>query len=141
MKLKFALCTVTVAATVLVGIKYYSSPRDYDECILSTLRSSSSHSVAALSMVRSSCKQKFPIEFDFDALAVRASTAKWSEVAQGKQYQILPEEQKKEGRSSYFDVVVKPLVHPDFIQEAAVLFEIHARRIEQQRQPSQKNDK
>lgn len=102
----------------------------YDDCILENIGSITS--TAILATLKNSCKQKYPMTFDFSEIAREAGSLDWSEVIAHPAYEKLSPQDRESARNQYFTDVIKPQVHPDFIDEAKERFNDWRRRIENQ---------
>jgi len=92
----------------------------YEDCILKNIeKAKTPESVKA---VKQACKEKFPKIFNFQKIAKEAGVKSYQEVIETPEYINLTEEEKKEAQLQYFQEVVAPLVHPDFVQEAKLQF-------------------
>jgi len=72
--------------------------------------------------VKQACKKKFRKIFDFQQIAKEAGVKDWQEVKINPEYIILTGGEKEKVQSQYFQDVIMPYVHPDFVQEAKLQF-------------------
>lgn len=96
----------------------------YDDCIIDNINESSNEKVVEI--IKTSCKKKFPVIFDFEEIAKKANVITWKEVAISDRYKKLSDEEKVELRESYFVHVIEERVHPDFKAEAKTNFVSYA---------------
>ena len=113
---------------LLVACSRTEAPKTYEDCILTYMQGAKTP--PALAMVKQACKDKFPVTFDFDQLARSASVPTWSAIAVKPDFTKLSREEKTETRSAYYDEVLRPKIHPDFVEEGRAQFQAHWRKTE-----------
>lgn len=106
----------------------------YEDCILKNIEKAKTPE--AVKAVTQACKKKFPKTFDFEHIAKEAGVKSWQEVAINPEYIILTKEGKKVAQSFYFEDVIEPYIHPDFVQEAKLQFLKYARSVEDLSSPN-----
>lgn len=113
---------------LLAGCSKEEQVMTYEDCLLESGRQA--RLAEALATMKLACKGKFPKVFDFDEIASRAEVAKWLMVATKPEFHALDEAARSEARGQYFEDVVRPRVHPDYVEDARVQFDAFSRRIE-----------
>jgi hypothetical protein len=103
-------------------------PDNYDDCVLQGLKRGLSE--AAIGALKTSCKAKYPKTFDFDLMANKAEVKTWRTVVARPEFTTLSEEDRAAVRKQYLQEVIEPRVPPDFVNDAAIQFDAHARRVE-----------
>lgn len=104
---------------VICGAELFSA-ETYEDCILKNIeKAETPESVEA---IKQACKKKFPKIFSFQQIAKKSGVKSWQEVTINPEYIYLTKEEKKDAQSQYFQEVIMPIVHPDFVQEAKLQF-------------------
>lgn len=122
------ILVVVGAISGITGCSREAVPDNYDDCVLQGLKRGLSES--AIGTLKMSCKAKFPKTFDFELLAQKAEVKAWSTVVGKPEFIKLSEEERAAVRKQYLQEVIEPRVPPDFVNDAAIQFEAHARRVE-----------
>jgi hypothetical protein len=104
-------------------------PTSYDDCVLSHVADAKTRE--GVQAIKTACKNKYPKTFDFDAIARQANVDPWGTVVRKQEFQSKSIDIKNQIRREYFDEVIKPRVHPDFVVESRTQFEAFALGIEQ----------
>ena len=126
--MKHPLAFICLLMLVTACDKISQSVGGFDDCLLSNMKGvTASHVIDA---VKAACKQKYPKEFDFTEIARSANvTRSWPEVVALEEFSSKTDDIKEEIKWQYFDDVIQPRVHPDYIVEARTQFESYSRKI------------
>ena len=120
-----ALLLMAVAVAV-AGCSKQVAPTSYHDCVLSHTANTTA-SPDAVAAAKSACKGLFPPKFDWGELSSRSKTIPWPEVAAGKDFQKLTDDEKGIVRAQYFERVIRPYIHSDMIEDARRMFEVEAK--------------
>ena len=88
---------------------------------------SDARTTAAVVAVKMACKTKFPKIFDFDVISSQAGVKKWSLLLTDPDAKALNPSERTALVTKYFDRVIKPRIHEDYVDEARSQFDAFAR--------------
>lgn len=120
LKIVFIFSTLIISGCDIIKPKIKS----YDDCILENINEIKNENI--INTIKTSCKEKFPISFDFIEISKKANVLSWNEVIKGDEYKKLERNDKNRLIDAYFDKIIKRRVHPDFTNEAKTEFENYA---------------
>lgn len=121
--------TVFVATTVVACDDWRNSQTNtYEDCLLQSVASVKSD--FALATAKAACKGKFPLVFDFEAIAQTAEVRTWDEIVRSPKFSALDEPSISEVKTQYFNETVRPRVPPDYVEEAIAQFDAYTRKVE-----------
>ncbi|MBW2602641.1 MAG: hypothetical protein JRD47_12150 [Deltaproteobacteria bacterium] len=107
----------------------------YEDCILKNIEKAKTPE--AVEAVKQACKKKFPKTFDFEYIAKQSGVKSWQEATINPEYINLTKGKKEGAQSQYFEEVIIPNIHPDFIQEAKLHFFKYVKSIQKISSPNE----
>ena len=124
MRIKYAF----IIAIILTACgKQEASISKYDDCVLKMMKEINASS-SSIEQIKSSCKNKNPINFDFDKISEIANVKKWKDVAASDEFNKEDAGIQQQIKTQYFNEVIKPRIHEAYEEEAKVQFEAFTRK-------------
>ena len=97
---------------------------NYDDCILENIKNANTD--FAVITIKDICKRKHPKTFNFEHIANLNNKKTIREVSKEKKID-LSHPANTDKKNYYFRAVIKPNIHPDFIDEAEQQFDLYVK--------------